>query len=569
MRFSSKIKQKIGDGSFREMWRESKWMYKYIRRYWFVVVIYILLGIVGTVMSLLSSVGMKRLIDTVTGFNYFSIGSAAGFMIAMMVGGILFSSLSSRVAAVINIRVQNAIQAEVYDRMLRTDWESLDKFRSGDLLQRLNVDVSGVAGGVTGFLPNLVTGVVQFLGSLVIILVYDRTMALIALIGAPLSVICSRVLVRRMRDYNKRMKTISSEVMSFHEDSFRNLTSIKAFGIMDEFRNRMLRMQERYRTAFLEYNLFSVATGIVMSLVGLAISIGCFGWGVYELWQGKITYGMMTMFLQLTGMLRGSFSTIIGLVPSFINITTSAGRVMAIVELPEEPGARESIPFTDSVTAELRDVTFAYRGGENVLEHVNFRAEPGETVALTGASGEGKTTLIRLLLGLIYPVEGQAVLTDRDGSETEISAATRSAFSYVPQGNTILAGNIADNMRMVARSASDEEIIEALKISCAWEFVEKLPDGIYSETGELGRGFSEGQAQRLSVARALLRHAPILLLDEATSALDEQTERQMLQNLEDCPWVHTCVVITHRSATAAICSRRYVLTGTELKEVRE
>ena len=567
MRFSKKIKQKIGDGSFREMWEETKWMYKYIRRYRMVVVIYILLGMVGTLMSLLSSVGMKRLIDVVTGFRYGGLVNAAAYMIGMMVGSVLLSAIASRISAVINIRVQNGIQAEVYDCMLRTDWESLDKFRSGDLLQRLNGDVGGVAGGVTSFLPSFVTGVVQFFGSLAIILYYDPVMALIALIGAPLSVICSRVLVKRMREFNKRMKTISSEVMSFHEDSFRNLTSIKAFGIMDEFRGRMLNMQERYRTAFLEYNAFSVVTSMIMSLVGLAISMGCFGWGVYRLWTHAISYGTMTMFLQLTGMLRGAFSTIIGLVPTFISITTSAGRIMAVTELPEEPGARETLAFTDYVTAELRDVTFAYQGGGNVLEHVNFRAEPGETVALTGASGEGKTTLIRLLLGLIYPVEGSAVITDCDGSETPISAATRGAFSYVPQGNTILAGTIADNLRMVAPNAGDEEIIEALKTACAWDFVEKLPDGIHSETGELGRGFSEGQAQRLSVARALLRKAPILLLDEATSALDENTERKMLENLEQCPWVRTCVIITHRSATAAICTRRYALTGTTLQEV--
>ena len=568
MSFSKKFIQKLSDGTFREMWAEIKWMYKYIRRYRLVVLIHILLGIVGTLMSLLSSVGMKRLIDVVTGFRYGGLIDAAVYMIGMMVGSVVLSAIASRIAAVINIRVQNGIQAEVYDCMLRTDWESLDKFRSGDLLQRLNGDVSGVAGGVTSFLPSFVTGSVQFLGSLAIILYYDPVMALIALIGAPLSVICSRVLVRRMREFNQRMKVISSEVMSFHEDSFRNLTSIKAFGIMDEFRNRMLGMQERYRTAFLEYNAFSVVTGMVMSLVGLAISMGCFGWGVYRLWTHAISYGTMTMFLQLTGMLRGGFSTIIGLVPTLISITTSAGRIMAVTELPEEPGARESEEFTDSCTAELRDVTFAYQGGENVLEHVTFRAAPGETVALTGASGEGKTTLIRLLLGLIYPREGEAVLTDADGSETTISAATRSAFSYVPQGNTIFAGTIADNLRMVASEASDEELIEALKIACAWEFVEKLPDGINSETGELGRGFSEGQSQRLSVARALLRKAPILLLDEATSALDGKTEQQMLANLESCPWVRTCVIITHRPATADICTRRYVLTGTTLQEVQ-
>ena len=565
MRLSSKLKQKIGDGTFRDMWQEAKWMFKYIRRYRLVVLIHIVLGVVSTVMGLLSSIGMKRMIDVVTGFYYGGITGAAIYMVGMMIGSIVIGAVASRIAAVINIKVQNGIQAEVYDRMLRTDWESLEQFRSGDLLQRLNGDVGGVASGVTSFLPSFVTGLAQFFGALALILWYDPIMALIALIGAPLGVICSRVLMRRMRDYNKRMKELGSEVMSFHEDSFRNLTSIKAFGVMDLFRDRMLGLQDRYRSAFLEYNRFSVTASAVMSLVGLAISIACYGWGVYRLWTHAISYGMMTMFLQMTGMVRGAFSTIIGLVPTAISITTSAGRIMSVIELPEEPGARESSNLSGDCSVLLEDVTFGYQGGEPVLEHIDFHTNPGDLIALTGASGEGKTTLIRILLGLVYPSDGRAVVRS-EGEELTISAATRSAFSYVPQGNTIFAGTIEENLRMVAPDATEEEMIEALKTACAWEFVGKLPNGIRSETGELGRGLSEGQAQRLSVARALMRRAPILLLDEATSALDEATELKMLDNLMKSDAVHTCVIITHRSATAAICSRQYVLTGTSLKE---
>ena len=567
MTFSGKLRQKIRDGTLREMWAETKWMLTYIRRYQFVVLIHILLGIVGTCMSLLSSIGMKRLIDAVTGFRSSSIVGDALYMAGMLVGSVVLSAIAGRIAAVINIRVQNGIQAEIYDRMLRTDWQSLEQFRSGDLLQRLNGDVGTVASGVTSFLPSFVTAGVQFAGSLVIILFYDPVMALIALVGAPLSVICSRVLVRRMRDYNKRMKVLTSEVMSFHDDSFRNLTSIKGFGIMDGFYRRMLDLQQRYREAFLDYNRFSVIASLVMSLVGLLISAGCFGWGVYRLWTHAITFGVMTMFLQLTGMLRGSFSSIIGLVPTYISITTSAGRLMAVVELEEEPGARETLAGLDGdCSIEMKDVTFSYQDGETVLKHVDFFVRPGELVALTGPSGEGKTTLIRLLLGLVQPAEGTVSITAANGETYPASAATRAAFSYVPQGNTIFAGTIADNLRMVAPAATDEAIIEALDIACAMEFVDKLPNGINSSTGELGRGFSEGQAQRLAVARAVLRRAPILLLDEATSALDEDTEQRMLHNLVERGGVKSCVLITHRPNTAGICDRRYVLRGTTLME---
>ena len=566
MAITGKIRQKVRDGSLREMWREAKWMFTYIRRYRAVVGIHILLGILGTALSLLSSVAMKTLIDVVTGFQTGAIFTAAAWMAGMLLGSAAMQAAASRIAAVINIRVQNGIQAEVYDRMLRTDWASLEQFRSGDLLNRLNTDVTSVSGGVTGLLPSFVTAAVQFLGSLMIILCYDPVMALIALIGAPLSVLCSRTLVRRMRSYNRRMKDISSEVMSFHEDSLRNLTSIKAFGIMDGFRDRMCAMQGKYRETYLDYNRFSVIAGFVMSIVGLLVSAGCFGWGVYRLWTHAISYGAMMMFLQLTTMLRSAFSSLIGLVPTAVSITTSAGRLMAVADLPEEPGARETAPVPDACTVELRDVTFAYPGGEPVLEHVDFRARPGEVVALTGASGEGKTTMIRLVLGLVRPEDGSVCLTGADGQCLPVSAATRAAFSYVPQGNTVFAGTIADNLRMVRPEATDAELIAALETACAYDFVRQLPDGIYARTGELGHGLSEGQAQRIAVARAVLRGAPVLLLDEATSALDEATEQRMLENLMHSGRVQTCVLITHRAATAERCPRRYTLRGTRLTE---
>lgn len=566
MSLSRKIKDRIKDGFFRDMWKEAKWMFKYIRRYRFAVYIHILLGVVATVMSLLSSVAMKQLIDVVTGYNTHGIWSSVIFMGCMLVGSIVMQALASRIAAIINIRVQNGIQAEVYDRMLRTDWEQLEAFRSGDLLNRLNNDVGTVAGSITSFIPSFVTGAVQFVGSLVIILFYDPVMALIALIGAPISVIASRTLMMRMREYNKRMKAIGSEVMSFHEDSFRNLTTIKSFGLMDSFSGRMKDMQKTYRDSYLDYNRFSVVTGMLMGVVGLVISAGCFGWGVYRLWSHDITYGLMTMFLQLAAMLRSAFSTIIGLAPTAISMTTSAGRIMAVIELPEEVGAREKADIPENVSVVMDNVSFSYADGDAVLDNACFEAKPSELVAITGASGEGKTTIIRLLLGLVRPQNGKTVLLGESGEEVEISAATRDAFSYVPQGNTIFAGTIAENLRMVKPEATDDELWSALRIACADGFVSRLPKGIYSETGEVGHGFSEGQAQRLAVARALLKGAPIMLLDEATSALDEVTEHKMLKNLTECGLVKTCIIVTHRPATAAICNRHFALNGTTIHE---
>ena len=214
-------------------------------------------------------------------------------------------------------------------------------------------------------------------------------------------------------------------------------------------------------------------------------------------------------------------------------------------------------------------VTFGYALQRPILRDFSLTVPEGGRVCLTGPSGEGKTTMIRLMLGLIRPAEGSVSLTGADGQRLPASAATRAAFSYVPQGNTVFAGTIADNLRMVRPEATDAELVSALETACAYDFVSQLPDGIYARTGELGHGLSEGQAQRIAVARAVLRGTQVLLLDEATSALDETTEQQMLANLMHSGRVQTCVLITHRTATAERCDRRYVLHGTRLCEQSE
>ena len=564
MKRLQRIRQKIKEGALRELLREGRWVLGYVRRYRAVVAIHILLGVLSTAMGLGTSVASKYLIDAVTGYRSGLIGRAAAAMAGMLLLSILLRSVSSRVGARINIRVQNEIQAEVYHRVLETAWEPLEQLRPGDLLNRLSGDVGVVAGSVTGFAPGLISGTVQFLGALAIMLWFDPTMALIALIAVPVSAVFSRLLVGRMREHNKQMKAISSDMMSFYEDSLNNITSIKGFDITGLFYRRMLRLQERYRTEYLDYNRFSVRTSAFLSLMGTAVSAGCFGWGVYRLWSGAITYGSLTMFLQLASALSSSFSALISLVSSAISISTSAGRVMAVTELPAEPSG-EAPDTLREVSVSLAGVGFSYQNGERVLTDVNFRAGPDELVALTGPSGEGKTTMLRLLLGLIAPQEGRAELCC-GGRRYPLSAATRCAFAYVPQGNSMFAGTIRDNLRLTAPDADDEALWAVLRAACADEFVSALPQGLDYAVGGRGKGLSEGQAQRLAIARALLRSAPVLLLDEATSALDEATEERLLQSLMTSPYVHTCIFVTHRPGTAAICTRRYRVGGGGVRE---
>lgn len=562
------IKQKIEHGRFQEWHREGVWVAQYIVRYKKAVATYVLLGIAGIVMSLASSVASKFLIDAVVGYNSSTIGKAFAVMVGMRVGNIFMRSISARIGAKVNIKIQNEIQAETYQKILKTDWQSLESFRSGDLLNRLGSDTNTVAGAVTGFIPSLMSNTVQLAGTFAIMMYYDSVMAMIALVSSPLTIICSTVLMRKMRKHNREMKDVYSNVVSFQQDSFENITVIKAFGVTDWFGRRMETVQQEYKDKFLEYNDFSVRTSALVSLLSLVCYFGCFGWGVYRLWMGRITYGEMTMFLQLAGLMGSAFSGLTSLVPSAISIATSAGRVMAVVQLPQEDTlAGQGFEREKGFTLSLEDVSFNYEGGMPVLENVNFVAKEGELICVTGPSGEGKTTLMRILLGLVHPTQGSATVRGDSGRVYPLCAATRKLLGYVPQGNHIFTGTIAENLRITKPDATEEEMTEALKVACAYDFVMELPEGLDHMVGGRDKRLSEGQAQRIALARALLKKAPVLLLDEATSALDEKTEQQLLENLMSSGMIKTCILVTHRPAGKEICSRSYHITGGKVSEV--
>lgn len=576
MEFIKKVIRKIKDGMLQEMYEETKWMYTYAKKYKFQIVFYIFLGVLTTVMGLASSVGSKYLIDAVTGQDSGNIALIALFIVAMGLFSIGINAITTMISARINIKVNNEIQAEVYDKILVADWISMKEFHSGDLLNRLNGDVNTVASSILSWIPSLITRSAQFFGILAIILYYDPTMAVIALGSAPVMLIVSKTLMKKMRDYNKRMRQVSSDVMSFNEESFQNIQSIKAFDLVGLFSKRLRDVQQNYKDVFLDYNKFSVYTSSFMSIVGMFVAYACFGWGVYRLWTGHITFGTMTLFVQLSGQLSSSFKSIVSLVPSAISATTSAGRIMEFFKIKDESDLEDDKAKLiqnntqgKGLSVVLDDVEFSYNENKTVFQHADIVANPGEIVALVGPSGEGKTTMIRLLLGLINTKSGNASIRDINGVSCKISSATRRFFAYVPQGNTIFSGTIAENMRMVKQDATDAEIVEALKAACAYDFVNRLPDKINSKVGERGSGFSEGQAQRLSIARALLRKSPILLLDEATSALDVFTERQVLRNIMNMGYARTCIVTTHRPSVLTMCDKVYKIDSGVVCDIDE
>ena len=564
-----RIWQKIKEGKLRQVLSELAWIYGYGKRYRSAVTWYIFLGVLGTGMSLMASVLSKNIVDVVTGFHTGALAPAAVFYVSMQLARIGINAWTGRISAKIEVKVDQEIRAEVYDKIMEADWQAMSQYHSGDLLNRMDNDVASVSSSVLGWLPDLVTRLVQFLGALGIILYYDPTLAGLALLSAPVTLVVSRTLMGRMRQYSRQVREVSSQVMMFHEESFQNIQVIKSFGLGGLYSRKLRQVQEDYRQVKLAYNKFSVAASALMSLVGTAVSVACFGWGVYRLWGNYITYGTMILFLQMAGSLSASFGALVKLVPSAISAATAAGRIMAVTELPREDRSQDKEAWelleenrADGIRVETRDLVFRYQDGDVVLDGANFYADPGEIVALVGPSGEGKTTMLRLLLGIVRPQAGYVAVTgQRTGQSLTASASTRPFFAYVPQGNTMFAGTVAENLRVMAQVAGEEDLWRVLDLACAGEFVRKLPQGLDTKLKEGGGSLSSGQVQRLSIARALLADAPVLLLDEATSALDVATERKVLRNVLQAQAHKTVIVTTHRPSVLNICNRVYQIAN--------
>lgn len=550
---------------FRSLGKEWKWLLSFTSKYRLQVVLYIVIGLVSTAMGLGVNVASKYLIDSIISHNSETILKSAVFAVTLGITQIVVSAVISRIASIVGTKISSEIRESVYEHITYSKWESIRKFHSGDLLNRMEGDVASVSSSVVSFIPSIFTKAAQFIGCLTVVLYYDPTMAVFAFMSAPFLVLSSRITTKMVRKYNKENREMNGKILSFYSESIQNLQTIKAFDLTKRYVEQMRINLQLHRKIRLDQDKFSLVMSLCMSLIGLVVAYSCYGWGVYRLWQGMITYGTMTLFLQISGQLTNSFSSLVSLLPSAISIATSAGRIMEITDLPLEEGKNKSEAEKMEKSANENGVTiicdslkYTYPDGDKpVVNKASFRAEPGETIAFVGPSGEGKTTLLRLILGLVEPDSGEIVLETKGGKRTHISECTRRFCSYVPQGNAIFSGTVADNLRIVRPEATDEELIDVLTAADAWSFIKELPHGLNTEISEKGVNFSEGQVQRMSIARAILRDAPIIVMDEATSALDAKTEETVLKNMMKAYPNRTRIITTHRTSMLQYCTRVY------------
>lgn len=565
--------RKIKDGTIKEVVEDWKWIFGYSVRYKGVIAAYTALGILTTTLSLVGSIAGKYVIDIITGYELDKLSLLIAVIAGSTLLNLLMESFVSRLLAKINISIHNDIQANIFDKIIDADWLSVNEFSNGDILNRFNTDISTVSSSAISWLPTIVIALYKFVSTFLVILHYDVTMAFISLAGAPLLLLCSGFFVKGQRYHGQKVRQVSSKIMSFEAETFYNFDTIKSFGIASFYGRKMRQHQEEQKEASLNSNLFSVKANIVTTLVSIIAEFASFGYCLFLLWSHLITYGTMTLFLQQGANLVTSFKNLVSIIPTFLNGSVSAHRIRELVSIPSESHIALSSEMDKFIptgfTVKLENVCFSYKEDKRVLNSSNLLACPGEIIAVIGASGEGKTTLVRLILGLVKPKKGRVFICSQTGESVDVNVETRHLFAYVPQGNSMIAGTIAENLLMVKPNATEDELIRSLELSCALDFVKKLPDGLNTNIGEKGRGLSEGQAQRIAIARAILKDAPILLLDEATSALDVTTERKVLKNIITAQPNKTCIITTHRPSVLGMCKRIYRVMDFDVTELSE
>ena len=550
---------------FRSLGKEWKWLLGYVSKYRLQIVLYVVIGLISTGMGLGSSVASKYLIDAVVSHNNDTIFKSAAFAVGLGVTQFFVGAIVSRIAGVVGTKISMEIRSGVYEHITYSKWENIRKYHSGELLNRIEGDVGAVSNSIVSYIPSVFTKLAQFVGCLAVVLYYDPTMAIFAFMSAPFLVLSSKITTKMLRKYNTESREMNGKILSFYSESIQNLQTIKAFDLTKRYVEQMKINLQLHRKIKLDYDRFSIIMSLCMSIIGIAVAYTCYGWGVYRLWQGAISYGTMTLFLQISGQLTSSFSSLVSLLPGAITIATAAGRIMEITDLPLEEhkdsvkaDKMEKSANENGVTIICNDLKYTYPDGDKpVVSCASFKAVPGETIAFIGPSGEGKTTLLRLILGLIEPDSGELTVETNDGQKISVSESTRRFCSYVPQGNAIFSGTVADNLRIVRPEATDEELIDTLITADAWSFIKELPLGLYTEISEKGVNFSEGQVQRISIARAILRDAPIVVMDEATSALDTATEETVLANMMKSYPNRTRIITTHRPSMLQYCTRVY------------
>lgn len=507
-------------------------------------------GLLSVGVSLTQVWAVKHAIDVASGDEKGNIYMAVAFMGILILIDFALNISGIWIRNLLGIKAQNRMQQRVLDRILRSEWRGKESRHSGDVLNRLEFDVTNVVNFLTETLPSALSVLAMFIGAFSYLASMEWRLAVLVAAMVPLFVLVSKIYIRQMRGLTRQVRDSDSKVQAFIQEITQNRMLVKTLESGGFMINRLESTQSELRRNVVRRTSFSVFSNFILNFGFTLGYLVAFLWAAVRMSAGTLSFGGMTAFLQLVAKIQGPARSLTKLVPAFVSVFTAAERLM---ELEEDPLEEQGDPIVLDAPCGVRldNVSYAYQDGEtNVIDNLSFDFRPGCCTAILGETGAGKTTLVRMLLALLQPQSGSLHIYN-NVEERQLTPRLRANFVYVPQGNTLLSGTIRENLRLGKHNATDEEMREALIKSCA-EFVFDLPDGLDTACAEKGGGLSEGQAQRICIARALLRNRSVMLFDEATSALDPDTERRLLKNIL-ASHDKTIIFITHRLAVVDYC----------------
>ncbi|WP_163215804.1 ABC transporter ATP-binding protein [Clostridium thermarum] len=549
---------------------KSKWLYKHFSQFKLFLLFSIGLSAIQSGLNVYKAVLGKNLIDEAASGQLSSAMKLLFILAGVLIFEVVLYSLTSYITTYCSTDLTNKVQNNLFHHITYSLWIESSKYHSGNLLTRITDDVTIVTNLFVSTIPSIISFTVLLITSFVALLFYAPELAIISLLAAPIILALSRVFAGKIRRLHIEAQQTESTYRSFIQETLQNSLIVKTFCLERSTMDSLDHIQRKKLKIALSRSFISIVSNVILFIGSLFNYFLVFLWGAFKLSAGTGSFGTLTALLQLSGNIQGPMSKLASSFPQIITAFASAERLMEIEAINLEP--KKSIaPNTllnniKHPSIEFNDICFSYTPNVPILKNISFNIPSGSTVALIGPSGEGKTTLIRLILSLVNEQQGKKFIA-HENKLIGLSPDTRELISYVPQGNTLFSGSISDNLRYGNYDATDDELIEALQVSSAWEFVEKFPAKLNALIGERGTGISEGQAQRLAIARALLRKRPILILDEATSALDAETEVNILQELRTLPYKPTIIIITHRASALSICNMVLKLDKGHLHDV--